>query len=156
MASMGRPTDHYHQHRRVLAAADLVAMGGIKVIMIHWLIRILLYAAPKPDIGDGQRAEFEALLDKLEQSSDPLIIYDLPYPKWQFIHYLSLQGRWVFHGSNHTEIETFEPREQTLYNNERARAVFASTDPIWPFFYAVFRRDRLIGSFRNGCIVQGN
>lgn len=124
--------------------------------MIHWLIRILLYAAPKPDIGDGQRAEFEALLDKLEQSSDPLIIYDLPYPKWQFIHYLSLQGRWVFHGSNHTEIETFEPREQTLYNNERARAVFASTDPIWPFFYAVFRRDRLIGSFRNGCIVQGN
>lgn len=124
--------------------------------MINWLNWLLLYAAPKPVISCEQQAEFDALLEAMRQSSDSLISYKLPYPKWQFIYYLSLQDSWVFHGSNHKEIDIFEPREQIQYNNERVRAVFASTDSIWPFFYAVFRRKMLVGSTRNGCIVQGN
>ncbi|THF75712.1 hypothetical protein [Cohnella fermenti] len=41
----------------------------------------------------------------------------------------------------------------TLWSGEQARAVFASPDPDWAVFYAVFRRAGLVGSFRNGCIA---
>jgi len=67
--------------------------------------------------------------------------------------YLSLKGNYLFHGSNNPNIECFEPREQTLYNGELAKAVFASSDPIWPMFFAILDRSKLTGSFRNGCII---
>jgi hypothetical protein len=69
---------------------------------------------------------------------------------------LTLKGDYLFHGSNNIDIDIFEPREQTLYNGKLTKAIFATAEPIWSIFYAVFDRSRLVGSFRNGCIVFKN
>ncbi|MNT18739.1 hypothetical protein D3C72_1539560 [compost metagenome] len=86
-------------------------------------------------------------------SEGRLIDYSLQYPKYRFLQYLTLKGKYVFHGSNSSNIERFEPREQTLYNNELTTAVFATAEPIWSIFYTVFYRSALIGSFRNRCLL---
>jgi hypothetical protein len=39
------------------------------------------------------------------------------------------------------------------YNGRWTEAVFATRDPIWPVFYAVFQRRSLIKNFRNGCLT---
>ena len=85
-----------------------------------------------------------------------IVANDSPYPKHRFLHCLSLRKQYVFHGSNNRHIDRLEPRKQTLYNNQWTNAVFATTDPNWAIFFAVFDRNGLVGSFRNGCIVSRN
>lgn len=122
--------------------------------MISFIISILMYKAPTVDFTEEEVEKYEKLSTSVTEGR--LIDYTLEYPKYRFLQYLSRKGNYVFHGSNHCNIERFEPREQTLYNNERATAVFATTEPIWSIFYAVFNRSALIGSFRNGCIIGRN
>lgn len=119
--------------------------------MISLLISILLYPSPKIVFSNDEIAKYEELALTINDGS--LINYHLPFQKFRFLLYLSLKGQYVFHGSNKLNIECFEPREQTLYNGGITKAVFASSDPIWSMFYAIFNRTRLVGSFRNGCII---
>ena len=88
--------------------------------------------------------------------SDHLIPYNITYPKSRFLQYIALTGDYLFHGSNSKNIKIFEPRKQTLFNGELTTAVFATSDPIWPIFYAVLNRKRVIGNFRNGCLVYND
>ena len=46
-------------------------------------------------------------------------------------------GEVLLHGSNSRTITRFEPREQTSYHGGVVRAVFATTDPVWPLFFAI-------------------
>lgn len=62
----------------------------------------------------------------------------------------------MFNGSNNLNIDTLETREQTLFNGELTQAVFASSEATWSMFYAVFDKSKLIGSFRNGCLIYKN
>jgi hypothetical protein len=87
--------------------------------------------------------------------SDRTIQYDLSIPKYKFLAHIAETRGIIYHGSNNTAIDQFEPRRQTLFNNKLVTAVFGTTDPIWPIFYAVFRRAALIGSFRNGAVAAG-
>lgn len=119
--------------------------------MISLLLRILFYPSPKIVFEKEEAARYEKRASVLEAQS--LITDDWPYPKYRFLEYLSLKQEYVFHGSNNHAIDTFEPREQTLYNNEWTKAVFATQDPHWAIFFAVFNRSNLIGSFRNGCLI---
>lgn len=119
--------------------------------MIPFLISILLYPSPKILFSDEEIVQFEELALSIHDGH--LINYQLPFQKFRFLLYLSLNGNYVFHGSNNHNIECFEPREQTLYNGEMTKAVFASSDPIWSMFFAIFNRNKLVGSFRNGCII---
>jgi hypothetical protein len=116
--------------------------------MISLLLSILLYPSPKIIFNHDEIDQYEALILKMAEGQ--LIHYELPYPKFRFLQYLSLKGQYVFHGSNNRIIDKFEPREQTLYNSKLTKAVFATTDPIWAIFFAIFNRSSLIGSFRNG------
>jgi hypothetical protein len=122
--------------------------------MVSLLLSILLYPSPKIAFNHDEIDLYEELLLTINEGQ--LISYDLPYPKFRFLQYVSLKGKYVFHGSNNRNIDKFEPREQTLYNSKLTKAVFASMDPIWAIFFAIFNRSSLIGSFRNGCIVGGN
>ncbi|MCR8642023.1 hypothetical protein NV379_05075 [Paenibacillus sp. N1-5-1-14] len=121
--------------------------------MISLLLSILLNPSPKIIFSQDEIELYKGVL--LTNKEELLIKYDFPYPKYRFLQYLSVQGQYVFHGSNNRNIDQFEPHEQTLYNGQLTKAVFASTDPIWAIFFAVFNRSRLIGSFRNGSIIAG-
>ncbi len=127
---------------------------GISKQMISLIISILMYESPTVIFTKEEIEKYEELLKSVNEGRQ--IDYSLHYPKYRFLQYLSLTENYVFHGSNYRNIERFEPREQTLYNNELSTALFATTEPIWSIFYAVFNRSALIGSFRNGCIIGRN
>lgn len=122
--------------------------------MISILLKIILYTSPKIDFYPAEIAAYDELISKIYEGQ--LIPEKLPFPKYRFLQYLSLKEDFVFHGSNNLEIEMFEPRKQTLFNDKLTKAVFASSEPIWSMFYAVFDRSKLVGSFRNGCLVYKN
>ncbi|WP_025028922.1 hypothetical protein [Caldalkalibacillus mannanilyticus] len=124
--------------------------------MLKLLLSSLFYPAPSINIDEEQEKQFKKLVDTMMNNRGELIDYPSNFPKYHFIKYMSQTGKFVFHGSNNHDIEIFEPREQTLYNNKLTKAIFASTDPIWPIFYAVLRRDNVVASFRNGCLVHRN
>jgi hypothetical protein len=79
--------------------------------------------------------------------------YFLSIPKYKFLSYITQNHSILLHGSNNPAITLFEPRDQTLYNGIMTKAVFATKDPIWPIFYAVFNRGALKGSIRNGAFT---
>lgn len=122
--------------------------------MISIFMKTLLYSSPKIEFSTEEIVEYDELISKIYEGQ--LIPKELPFPKYRFLQYISLHGDFIFHGSNNSDIDIFEPREQTLFNGKKTKAVFASSDPIWAMFYAVFDRSKLVGSFRNGCLVYKN
>jgi hypothetical protein len=124
-------------------------------MIISLLSSMRLYPSPTISFTTVETQLYDQLLDAI-QENEILIEYNFPYPKYRFLHYLSLQGNYVFHGSNHPDITSFKPKQQTLYNNELISAVFATTEPLWSMFYAVVNRDKMVGNFRNGCIIGRN
>jgi hypothetical protein len=82
------------------------------------------------------------------------IDYDLPQPKWWFLHHLVTHG-FVLHGSNEPAITEFETRSNFDAHNERnVDAVFASDDAIWPLYFAVVNRP-VAQSYINWCEHRG-
>lgn len=61
-------------------------------------------------------------------------------------------GGVLFHGSNHVDIATFEPRDQNTAHDRPVRAVFATPDPIWAMFFAVVDR-AAAHSLWNACVA---
>lgn len=115
--------------------------------MLGTLARLLLPAAP-PVAADPERdAAFETLSATMRGRVD----YGLPYPRWQFLRYLVDRHEVLLHGSADPGITEFEPRQSTLWNGTPTTAVFATSDPIWPVFFAVINRDR-VTSLRNLCL----
>ena len=122
--------------------------------MIGILLNILLSPAPKATFTKDEVMDYESLITVMSEQN--CLNYILSYPKYRFLQYMSMKEQYLFHGSNNLHIETFEPREQTLYNGRLTKAVFASAESLWSTFYAVFDRKKLVGSFRNGCIAYKN
>lgn len=123
----------------------------VYIKMISILMKTLFHASPKMNFSQAEVAEYEALISGIHEGQ--LVIKGLTFPKYRFLQYLTLKEDFVFHGSNHVDIDIFEPREQTLFNGKLTKAVFASSEPNWSMFYAVFDRSKLTGGFRNGCLV---
>lgn len=121
--------------------------------MMGWLLAWLFYPVQETPWEVGERAAYESALARMLNGG--LFAYDLPYPKARFLRYLAEKGEWLFHGSNHPDIAAFEPREQTLFDGTRTKAVFASSEPLWSMFYAVLDRSKVVGGFRNACLVHG-
>jgi hypothetical protein len=96
----------------------------------------------------------EVFDDLLAHTSEGGVVdYDLPQPKWWFLHHLLARG-FVLHGSNAPAIDEFETRPNFDAHNERhVEAVFASDDPIWPLYFAVVKRPQ---SLINWCEHPGN
>jgi hypothetical protein len=124
----------------------------MKNLLVTMLLRILFYPAPKIKISKEEREQFDCLYEDALKRPDKLITYNLPIPKYKFLYYISTTKPILFHGSNNRLIDSFEPREQTLFNGEHATAVFASKDPIWSSFYAVLEKGKIVGNIRNGSL----
>ena len=64
---------------------------------------------PQFDLSPSKKIDFE----ELWKSSPPesYIDYQLPYPKWQFLSYLSENKELVLHGSQNLGIDVVEPRD---------------------------------------------
>jgi len=127
--------------------------GISKKKMIKHLLNFLLSPSPSSDFTELEVIEYERMIPRLCKGE---FAYDSTYPKYRFLQFLALKNHVLFHGSNNSEIDIFEPREQTLFNGDLVRAVFASADPTWSIFYAVFDRSKQVGSFRNGCLIFKN
>jgi hypothetical protein len=122
----------------------------MKEKLVDLLLRLLFYPTPELHLSNEEKELCENLYANTMNNTDNTIIYDLPVPKYKFLHYLISTKSIVLHGSNNPEIDLFEPRKQTLYSGKMDEAVFATKDPIWSSFYAVFNKSNLIGSIRNG------
>lgn len=122
--------------------------------MLSLVLRTLLYATPQVIFNEAEVREYQKL--SMNINNGELLTLDPHISKYRFLLYLSQHHNYLFHGSNHPAIDEFEPREQTLFNNKLTKAVFASSEPMWSIFYAVFDRSKLVGSFRNGCLVYKN
>jgi hypothetical protein len=57
----------------------------------------------------------------------------------------------LLHGTSDRAIEVFRPRRQTDFDGRPVEAVFATSDGIWPLFFAVTDR-RGIRTTRNLCL----
>ncbi len=99
---------------------------------------------------------FNDLFESSCEKANKLIDYNISSPKYKFLRYLSLHKSIVLHGSNNKQINSFEPREQTLFNGKKTTAVFATKDPIWSSFYATLDKKKIIGDIRNGSISTNN
>jgi hypothetical protein len=111
---------------------------------LNWL-RLLVMR--DPDVGP-HAADFDALL--AQTPAGGTIEYDLPQPKWWFLHHAVRSG-YVLHGSNEQRIVEFETRPNfDAHNTRHIDAVFASDDAIWPLYFAVVNRP-VAQSYINWC-----
>ncbi|CAM5194571.1 hypothetical protein UACE39S_03786 [Ureibacillus acetophenoni] len=122
-------------------------------VLANLLLRLLFYRLPNITINKDEEELFNHLFNTAIKKPDKLIEYNLSIPKYKFFHYLSNAKPVIFHGSNHLSIDSFEPREQTLYNGKLANAIFATKDPIWPVFFAILDKKKIVGNFRNGSLT---
>jgi len=95
---------------------------------------------------DVTTSAFEELI-----AAGGVIDYRLDPPKHEFLRYAAERRGLLLHGSTHGDIEQFTPREQTDFHQRLVTAVFATSDGIWPLFFAVVRRAKG-GSIVNTCI----
>jgi hypothetical protein len=100
-----------------------------------------------PDVAPHAVA-FEALLAATPPGGE--VAYDLPQPRWWFLHHLVRSG-YVLHGSNERAIDEFRTRENfDAHNVRRVEGVWASDDAIWPMYFAVVNRP-VAQSYINWC-----
>jgi len=128
----------------------------MKKRLYNLLLRLLLFPSPPINLTSNEKEQFELLFERLSKADVPKLEYNLPIPKYKFLSYIAENKQLILHGSNHPSIHTFEPRNQTLFNGKPVSAVFATKDPIWSIFYAVFRKESVYSNFRNGCISADN
>jgi hypothetical protein len=105
-----------------------------------------------PPLTTTDRAEFDRLLERTPAGGK--VNYDLPQPKWWFLHHLVTHG-FLLHGSNQGEIDEFKTRQTFDAHDVPIDAVFASDDAIWPIYFAVVNRP-VAKSYINWCEHPGN
>src|SRR3989344_8015276 len=94
---------------------------------------------------------FEETLRK-QEAGIPVIEYNLPYPKEDFLKFLVEEKNFLLHGSPNKDLEILEPRqandgEKTSGNK---MAVYVVTDYVLPIFFAIQDKDKLQGSIKSG------
>lgn len=113
---------------------------------------------PSPE----KQAQFKELLQAaLKRADGAWIDYHLPYPKHEFIQFVTGQDIIIFHGSNNMEIDEFQPiRKSMELFDETGRGnlqgVYGTHDGLWSMFFAVVNRKQLKGSIRNGVMYFRN
>jgi hypothetical protein len=96
------------------------------------------FFAPAPDVRlDYERTrEFERLYGVAQQQEPGrLLDYNCPFPKYEFLYYLTRHKRVVLHGSSQAGIEVFKPLHAPQTSN--LIAVYATADELWAIFSAV-------------------
>jgi hypothetical protein len=111
-------------------------------------------------LKNNERSEKETLFAKLfdtvvarrEETGVPTIEYNLPYPKEEFLSFLTASRSVVLHGSNTSDITELSP----IQANDRAKksgnlkAVYGVMDPVLPIFFAILDRKKVHGGVKSG------
>jgi hypothetical protein len=100
-----------------------------------------------PRLAPDDEHAFDGLMARTPPGA--LVDYDLPQPKWLFLHH-QIRCGFLAHGSNHAAIDEFRVRDQFDAHGAPVRAVFASDDAIWPIYFAVVDR-AFAQSYINWC-----
>lgn len=100
--------------------------------------------APQLSLDKSKTRAFDELWEfTLNKGQCSRIEYQCEYPKHEFLTYLVERKGYLLHGSNFPDITTLIPvrvtQDTTSYGNHEA--VYASTDGIWPIFFAVVNRN---------------
>ncbi|MEK6227628.1 MAG: hypothetical protein AABM40_15215 [Chloroflexota bacterium] len=124
--------------RGQIALGALALRAGVDVGMVE---------GPPYALGAGPRAEFD---ETLQRTRNGLIDYPLDVPKHEFLSYLVHQRGCLLHGTASADLDEVRPMVAIDYNARTLEAVFATSDGIWPLFFATLDRSRA-GSLWNGC-----
>jgi hypothetical protein len=108
-----------------------------------------LLVMPHPRLTEADRAAFDALLAATPDGGD--VAYDLPQPKWWFLHHATRSGL-LLHGTNEGALDELGPRAQGDAFGAPVQAVFASDDAIWPLYFATVRREALRHGYINWAV----
>ena len=109
-----------------------------------------------------KQKDFDGLLEGILHNPDGRgIVYELPYPKFEFVQFVMARDVFIFHGSNSREIEVFEPVRKSAELFDRTgignlQAVYGTHDGLWAMFFAIVHRKQLKGSIRNGVMYMHN
>ncbi|GEM86194.1 hypothetical protein [Meiothermus granaticius] len=103
------------------------------------------YWLPRPEfrLSPELEGELEAVLASVPEGD--WLPEDLSVPKWVFLNWLAESKDLLLHGSVDSDITAFEPRLPNAADDDefsQQTAVFASSDGIWPMFYAILDRTR--------------
>lgn len=94
----------------------------------------------------------QMFIEYISSGDGSVFTYNSRYPLYMFLNYMIENKGVLVHGSNHSSISKFEPRNSTLFNGKPVKAVFASSDGVWSLFFAVLKREGYLGSIRNLCL----
>jgi hypothetical protein len=107
----------------------------------------LYVEAPPLVITAERRAQFDAQWEELTSGGR----WSPAGPKHEFLRWVVESQPVLLHGSNRRDVAVFEPRAQTDYADEPTHAVFATSDGIWPIYFAIADR-RVVRSLINDCV----
>lgn len=117
---------------------------------------------PKMEFTPQKTEAFERLFQAcLTNPKGEIIDYQLPYPKYEFIQYVTSKDAVIFHGSNHTDIEIFQPVRTSMElmdatGRGNVAGVYGTHEGLWAMFFAIINRGQLKGSIRNGVMYFRN
>jgi hypothetical protein len=100
-----------------------------------------------PENGPEQKEQvFENLWENAPKEGEFIEVPE-PYAKHEFLEYLVKHKNVLIHGSN-WDVEELEPRQANDKSKKfgNQKAVYATTDHITPFFYAIRDKERYRGS----------
>ena len=129
---------------RVALARGQIALGALA---LRAGLDVGMVEGPQVALDGAPRLEFGAIL---EQAREGVIDYRLDAPKHEFLSYLVHTRGQLLHGTASPELDEVRPMPATDYEVRTLEAVFATSDAIWPLFFATLDRARA-GSLWNGC-----
>ena len=115
----------------------------------HWLKR------PEYKLTQEQKEFLESLWQETLKNPNISWIENLPVPKWIFLCWLTEEKNFLVHGLSNPNIELFEPRSPDAKDDDefsQQTAVFASSEGIWPMFYAILDRENFNVWLLNGAL----
>ncbi|HWG84757.1 MAG TPA: hypothetical protein VNT60_04675 [Deinococcales bacterium] len=107
---------------------------------------------PARELTPEKEAAFAALAERARAAGGGVLDYDLPYPKHEFFWWLTECEGLLLHGTSNGGIDVFEPRAQGDAFDRPVTAVFASSDPVWPTWFATIDW-RVVRLTSNDCLV---
>lgn len=149
---------HAQQIARWLFDASAPPPAGIssdRAAVALALCEQLFLKAPPCMLDDNCARAFDQLIDECVGAPrvSREIAYDLPYPKHDFLRHLAWRRGYLLHGSSNTTLERLRPQPQSDWAGRSVNAVFASSDSIWPLFFACIPQTGWPGSLRNACLI---
>ena len=119
---------------------------NVTTALPHWLSR------KTGDLALDKRAEFDEYFRQAVLEG-PTASYTLPYPKHEFLAFLTDYKELAFHGSTHNDIDRLEPVRLTTDLSEfgNRQMLFGTPDAIWAMWFAILEKTRSLGT-TNSCI----